>query len=902
MSMSAIVKSVASGDTLVLRGPPGPNGQPPKERILHLADITAPRIGSATREDEPWAYESREFLRALAVGKQIHFHVTHALGPSNDGGQRDIGTGIVGGADVASEILKNGWGKVKEGKRDETEEDTKRKALEATAKEEGKGLWNPEGPKERIVNYAMPIDPYAFLTEWKGKPIDSLVEQVRDGDHLRIRLLLADDQHQFINISIAGIRCPRSTPKEGESGEEYGNEARFFSESRLLQRHVKTTLLSLPAPAATPLNATAAPAPPSYFIGVVVHPVGNIAEFLVQAGLAHVVGWHAGMLSSLGIMERLRAAEATAKQQRIGVYKSAAPIASSTATGQSARSDARIFEGQVIRIWTGDQISVVEKATNKERRIQLSSVRAARANDPKQAHWANEAREFLRKKLIGKQVRVHVDYIRPPEGEYEERECATLRVGGGNANVAEQLIEKGLATAMRHRRDDENRSPDYDKFMAAEQAAVAAARGLHSAKEVPPTRIGNASETHAKAVQFLSSFKRSGRIPAVVEYVAAGSRFKLVLPKENQTLTLVLGGIRAPRTARNPSEASEPSGPEALDFANRRFMQRDVEVEFDNVDKSGGFIGTMWVNKTENAGLSLVREGLASVHAYSAEGLSYAQQLIDAEAEAKKEKKHLWSNHVDEAPVQPEVNGDSNGDATPHTPEYLDVMVSDIRSSPTGAAFSIQILKDGGIAALEKLMSEFAIHNRTASSAPGFAPKKGDLVSAKFSADGQWYRAKVARSSPVKKEAEITFIDYGNQETVAFSQMRPLDGKFKTLPAQATDARLSFVKLVGSESEYGEEALQRFHSLCEGRKLIAITDYREGPLLHLRLIDPTSASLTDPSACINVDLVREGLAQADKSCRYLSSNPTIGKAIAAAADEARRERLGIYEYGDVSED
>ncbi len=38
------------------------------------------------------------------------------------------------------------------------------------------------------------------------------------------------------------------------------------------------------------------------------------------------------------------------------------------------------------------------------------------------------------------------------------------------SNVAEQLIEKGLASVVRHRRDDEDRSPDYDKLMAAEQA------------------------------------------------------------------------------------------------------------------------------------------------------------------------------------------------------------------------------------------------------------------------------------------------------------------------------------------------------------------------------------------------------------------------------------------------
>jgi staphylococcal nuclease domain-containing protein 1 len=111
---------------------------------------------------------------------------------------------------------------------------------------------------------------------------------------------------------------------------------------------------------------------------------------------------------------------------------------------------------------------------------------------------------------------------------------------------------------------------------------------------------------------------------------------RIFLPKDNQVLTLVLAGIRAPLTARNPSEKSEPFGSEAAAFATQRYMQRDVEIEIETVDKSGGFIGTLYLNKTENAAITLVREGLASVHAYSAEGLSWAQQLFDAETEAKK--------------------------------------------------------------------------------------------------------------------------------------------------------------------------------------------------------------------------------------------------------------------------
>ena len=100
-----------------------------------------------------------------------------------------------------------------------------------------------------------------------------------------------------------------------------------------------------------------------------------------------------------------------------------------------------------------------------------------------------------------------------------------------------------------------------------------------------------------------------------------------------------------------------------------------------------------------------------------------------------------------------------------------------------------------GIVSLEKLMRDFSLHHKTVAVPPGFVPRGGDLVSAKFS-DGQWYRAKVRRASPIKKEAEVTFIDYGNQDTVGFSDIRPLDPKFRSLPGQAHDARLRYATLV----------------------------------------------------------------------------------------------------------
>lgn len=70
----------------------------------------------------------------------------------------------------------------------------------------------------------MPTDSHAFITEWKGKAIDGIVEQVKDGSTLRIRLLMPEGDHQFVNITLAGVRCPRVASKPDESSEPFGEE------------------------------------------------------------------------------------------------------------------------------------------------------------------------------------------------------------------------------------------------------------------------------------------------------------------------------------------------------------------------------------------------------------------------------------------------------------------------------------------------------------------------------------------------------------------------------------------------------------------------------------------------------------------------------------------------------
>ena len=83
----AIVKAVLSGDTVLLMG--ASTGGPPPEFQLSLASLQAPRLGRREGDtEEPFAWQSREFLRKLCIGKSVQFTVEYTVDAIN----RDFGT------------------------------------------------------------------------------------------------------------------------------------------------------------------------------------------------------------------------------------------------------------------------------------------------------------------------------------------------------------------------------------------------------------------------------------------------------------------------------------------------------------------------------------------------------------------------------------------------------------------------------------------------------------------------------------------------------------------------------------------------------------------------------------------------------------------------------------------
>lgn len=60
-------------------------------------------------------------------------------------------------------------------------------------------------------------------------------------------------------------------------------------------------------------------------------------------------------------------------------------------------------------------------------------------------------------------------------------------------NVAEAMVSKGLATVVKYRQDDDQRSSLYDALLAAELKAQKSGKGLHAKKDTPSHRINDYS-------------------------------------------------------------------------------------------------------------------------------------------------------------------------------------------------------------------------------------------------------------------------------------------------------------------------------------------------------------------------------------------------------------------------
>lgn len=893
------MKQVMSGDTIIIWANPKGNKSPEETKLI-LSYIIAPKLAlrpnnpnEETKEDEPWAWEAREHLRKKIVGKEVYY--IKQLNPANN---RLYGTVWMrsNGENIVDSLISEGLVTVRRDSRNlvdgEQEAVQRLIALEDAAKAAKKGKWGSgPDPQEHVRKIQWSQEnPTHLLSKYAGKPVDAVIEQVRDGSTVRAFLLPSDDKvYKYITLMITGIRCTgfkldASGKPDPKAFVEFAEEAKYFVEKRLLQQDVQIRLDSVN-------NAN--------FVGSILFPKGNIAESLLREGLAKCIDWSITFLKPEEA-EKLRKMERSAKEKRVRLWRDY------QSNAQTFSDKDKDFTGTVVEVYNGDAISV-KTANGTVKKVFLSSIRAPRepgrtADEdgklpPRSKNfrplydipWMFEAREFLRKKLISKKVHCTLDYISPARDNFPEKSCYTVTIGG--QYVAETMVSKGLATVVRHRQDDDQRSSRYDELRAAEEQALKGLKGVHAKKDIPQHRINDLTVDHSRIKPlYLPSWQRALRTEGIVEFVASGSRVRLYIPKDSCLVTFLLAGISCPRSSKPtlngvPAQEAETCGDEALAFTKEKILQRDVSVHIEATDKAGAcVIGWLWTENNTNLSVALVEEGLAEVH-FSAEKSEHYRALKAAEDKAKAAKKNIWASYVEE--TEEKVEEEKEDKIIERKVNFESVIITDVTAD---LHFFAQNTDQG--AKLEGLMNKLRLEFQNNPPITGaFTPRRGEICAAQFSEDKEWYRARIERVQ--NGNANVSYIDYGNKETVPFTRLASLPSGFSGDKPYATQYVLALVQLP-PDNEDKEIAVRAFSEDVLNRKLLLNVEYKSTTL--------PAASLHDPNtnADIAKALVADGLLLVERRRERRLKELVDG--YVEAQNKAKSNRQGIWEYGDITQD
>nr|CAG4638262.1 EOG090X01F7 [Cyclestheria hislopi] len=724
------------------------------------------------------------------------------------------------------------------------------------------------------------------LVKVNGLLQDCVIMYVKSNGILKmvVSLLTSFKENPFQllwNMFVMDPLCPGfKLDSEGKplptATEPLAEEARYFTESRLLQRDVNVVLESVNN---------------SNFVGSIIHPNGNIAELLLREGFARCVDWSMALVT--GGAEKLRSAEKAAKEKKMRIWKDYTP------SGPQLNAKDKQFSGKVVEIVNGDALNV-KLQDGSVKKIFLASIRPPRVGEDKAADpqkkgfrplydipWLYEAREFLRKKLIGKRVDVTVDYVQAASANFPEKTCCTVIIGG--VNVAEALVSKGLATVIRYKQDDDQRSSHYDDLLAAEVKAAKTMKGVHDKKDAPTHRVADLSGDLAKSKQFLPFLQRAGRSDAVVEFVASGSRLRLYIPRESCIITFLLAGISCPRGTRpNPNGQGtlpgEPYGDEALLFTKELCLQHEVNIEVESMDKGGNFIGWLWVDN-RNLSVALVEEGLASVH-FTAERSVHYRALQIAEENAKGRRARMWKNYTEEKEVKAHTEEET---ASERRTNYQLVVVTEVTPE---LHFYVQKVDQGP--ALEQLMAqlrqELDAHPPLAGA---YAPRKGDLCAAKFS-DGEWYRARVEKVAG--NQVHLFYVDYGNREISTAVKCATLPSIYANAAPFAHEYALACVALP-KDADDVQEAIAAFNEDTMNRQLLLNVEYKS-TVECVSLL--TNESDSEQRKDVARELIADGLL-----CLENRREKRLQKLVASylsAQEAAKKRHLNIWRYGDITED
>lgn len=829
--LRGIVYAVMDGATLIIKFI-----DDSKSRIeaVALEHIVAPKLGSndGTKPDEANAWNSWEFTRKLCLGKRVmvslsknknDFKRVHPnFGPLN------LLFGRVflfdqDNKDVAIALVESGWAKTRPETKSEDDYVPNLLGFQESAKSDGLGVWSTNG---YIRNLPATVDPKVLLSK---KTFEGIVETIINGSTYTCWVL---PELQNITVQLAGVKSPSA---KRDLPEPFGLEAKTFVEPKLLQRVVTINLYAV--------NEN------GVFTGSIVHSVaGDIAPLLLREGLAQIFNPTMGLLSNA---ETYRQDETNAKQAKKNIWKN---------FDVSVLRSGRV-EGQCVSIKGSSGIEI--DVGGDVKKVYLSCLRVPQFNPSMTSEPGGfEARELLRKMLVGQRVVAMIDYSQEAkEGSGEKRDYATVFVGSKCANEA--VVNAGLGTVFIPK--NQKPSDAIDAMLRAEAENKSKKLGLFA--QVPPKAVQfndlSSKVSRTKSIPFLH-YLENKRQKGIIEHFSASTRTVILIPSQTCVIRVNMLGLVG-------TDPSERIGDLGLQYCRSKYLMREVEIIVKDVDKFGNFIGAISLingRSTECIEADLLRNGFCEIHQGSISKHPCRGEMEEAQEEAQESKKGIWADQT----------------------RAIDILAP-------GKVYEVNIIDiwDSNTLVIQIQSSELTKINNLLLQAktPVTKVMKNDLVAAVI--NGKIYRVRVV---VVEKDiADVEIIELCRKEKVSISQMRQIPTELASIPPQAIPIKLGGIKAINVNENFEAMAVEYIWSLVEGHTLCAhlmYDDFKEEP--SVLLTDSPSVN----SGSVNSMMLSKGYSKV-RMIEVESPFIKIMEQFAAIENEALENKVGAWVYGNIGD-
>ena len=891
--IKGLVKGVQSGDTLILSGRLPKNGALPEEISLTLTGVFAPKIGNSSKlEEEPFSFESREFLRNLLIGKVVQYKVDYIHN------ERKFGHVLYEGKNINIEILKNGFGKIgfiPKG-HDNIYKSDMWALLEAADKESKEKRLGIHGDSSDNTKHVRSLHNLSDSEEDKTKvdeainknsEIDAIVEHVFNCAFISVYI---PDWKCFAKVNLRFI----SIPSNSKDPDLY-KKGKAYCERICLCKDVKLKIFDFDENKNLVCDVT------------VLDKKQNLAEVILKEGYSK--SFTGGNKKyNLADLNFVRAAETEAKNKKLGVWKNAV-----TTEHKSLRKDGEddLGETKCIMVNSGDSLTVLNKK-KEEIRIFLSNLKApalARfGTDEQNKPWAFQSREFIRKKLVGKVLKCDLDYIHtvnidpskvkgPNKSTQRVMKFYTIYYTNDKDEskcINVELIENGLANLTNFKIEEGSPSKELDSMLKAEQEAKKNQVGLYS-KKTPPlcTYSDLLSSGKTKKREFVNFLTGLVNLDCVVDFCFSASKFKLRIDQKQVMIPFGLIGVKSFTNDKNNSSLLQKYFKKSYDFVVDTVLQRDGVCDIINADKAGNYFGNFIFNG-KNFGTLLIEKGLAvcSERATDVGKNKYINEMKEAEKKAQKEKVGLWEDEG----LAKILKGDSFNENSGE--KQFEEINKDIKIRITEEIdldkFFCNFLPNKTLDKIEQVLADYddGVKKSDKLSLP---IKNGTLCAAKFPDDNKYYRALVKSHNKEKQEFQVEFIDYGNIETVSMDDLIKLDGTISSLPPQAMYCELAYMKYSKMSMKKAVDKYPDFIDFDNELNAKLCYSYsQEAQLKHGLIVFKEGKDMKNT---YHADLLKLGLAKLNRSKQL----PDYMKPLDPIEKEAQDKELGVWDDNEETD-